>query len=273
MANWSVRPSLLACLLPLAVIAACSGEVSEAPPPPKEGDKAPAEGDARPGKSTKPPKAVPGRPSERPVKEAQSGPVATPLPEGAPAVFTDPSLATEQAPGAFKCRFETSKGAFVVEVTREWAPQGADRFYNLCKIGWFDNAKFFRNIGGFMVQFGMSAYPEAMAAWKDATIKDDPVVQSNTPLMVTFAKTGRPDSRSTQIFINHGNNKNLDSMGFAPFGKVVEGAEVVGQLYDGYGEGAPRGRGPGQDLIMKYGDVYLEDRFPKLDKIVRTTVE
>ena len=118
-----------------------------------------------------------------------------------------------------------------------------------------------------MVQFGMSAYPAAQEAWKEATILDEPVTQSNTPLMVTFAKTGAPNSRSTQIFINHGNNKNLDSMGFAPFGKVVEGADVVGQLYTGYGEGGPRGQGPRQDLILKFGDLYLEDRFPKLDKI------
>ncbi len=199
--------------------------------------------------------------------------MATPLPADAHPALTNPALANETAPDSFKCRFETSKGEFVVAVTRAWAPEGADRFYNLCKIGWFHHAKFFRNIGGFMAQVGMSAFPDASLAWKEATIKDDPVTQSNTPLMVTFAKTGRPDSRSTQVFINHGNNKNLDSMGFAPFGKIVEGADVVGQLYDGYGEGAPRGRGPDQGLITKFGDLYLEDRFPKLDKITRTSVE
>lgn len=271
MARWPIRLFRPLCLLPLLALAACSDEVAEVTPP--QADVKPTDADTKPGKSSTPPKEVPGRPGERPVKEAQSGPVATPLPQGAPAALTDPSLASEQAPASFKCHFETSKGEFVVEVTREWAPLGADRFYNLCKIGWFDNAKFFRNIGGFMVQFGMSAYPDAMAAWKEATINDDPVVKSNTPLMVTFAKTGAPNSRSTQIFINHGNNKNLDSMGFAPFGQVVEGADVVGQLYSGYGEGAPRGSGPRQDLLMKFGDVYLEDGFPKLDKIVSTKVK
>ena len=142
-----------------------------------------------------------------------------------------------------------------------------------CKIGYFHNAKFFRNIKGFMVQFGMSPYPAATAAWKDATIKDDPVVESNKPLYVTFAKTGKPDSRGTQIFINHGDNANLDAMGFSPIGKVISGSEVVAQLYDGYGEGAPRGRGPSQGIITEYGDVYLEKAFPKLDKILSTTVK
>jgi len=272
MNSWSARHLVIAFFLPVSVITACSGDVAE------EAAEVASEvaSDAAkktPGKSATPPKAVPGRPSQQPVKEAQDGPVATPLPADAHAALTNPALANETAPDSFKCRFETSKGEFVVAVTRAWAPEGADRFYNLCKVGWFHHAKFFRNIGGFMAQVGMSAFPAASLAWKDATIKDDPVIQSNTPLMVTFAKTGRPDSRSTQIFINHGNNKNLDSMGFAPFGKIVEGADVVGQLYDGYGEGAPGGRGPDQGLITKYGDLYLEDRFPKLDKITRTSVE
>lgn len=200
-------------------------------------------------------------------------PPPTPLPEGANPALTNPELAKETAPASFKCRFETSKGPFVVQVNRDWAPNGADRFYNLCKIGFWDNAKFFRNIKGFMVQWGMSAYPASNKVWSEATIDDDPVVKSNEPLYVTFAKTGAPNSRSTQIFINHGNNANLDPMGFAPIGQVVEGKDVVGQLYDGYGEGAPRGRGPNQGIIAKFGDVYLETEFPKLDKIVRTTVE
>jgi peptidyl-prolyl cis-trans isomerase A (cyclophilin A) len=200
-------------------------------------------------------------------------PPPTPLPEGANPALTDPALATETAPATYTCAFQTSKGEFAVKVTREWAPNGADRFYNLCKIGYFDNARFFRNIEGFMVQFGMSAYPAASKAWKEATITDDPVVQSNKPLYVTFAKTGAPDSRSTQIFINHGDNaQTLDAMGFAPIGQVVEGASVVGDLFNGYGEGAPRGRGPNQAIITEFGDVYLEQAFPKLDKIVATTV-
>ncbi len=200
-------------------------------------------------------------------------PVPTPLPENAPAVFTNPALATETAPESYTCRFDTSQGQFAIRVTRAWSPQGADRFYNLCKIGYYDGARFFRNIAGFMVQFGISAYPAATKVWQEATIPDDPVVKSNTPLMVTFAKTGRPNSRSTQVFINHGNNQNLDSMGFSPFGEVVEGADVVKRLYSGYGEGAPQGRGPNQMTLVQFGEVYLADMFPKLDTIKHTTVE
>lgn len=205
--------------------------------------------------------------------KADGPPPPTPLPEGANPALTDPALAAETAPASYQCAFETSQGGFVVQVTREWAPGGADRFYNLCKIGYFDGARFFRNIKGFMVQFGVSAYPAATAVWKDATIKDDPVVQSNKPLYVTFAKTGAPNSRSTQIFINHGDNANLDAMGFAPFGQVVEGADVVGKLFDGYGEGAPRGRGPNQAILSDFGEVYLAEAFPKLDTITKTTVK
>ncbi len=205
---------------------------------------------------------------------AQDGPPPpTPLPADAAPALTDPSLAAEPAPASFKCRFETSKGPFVVAVTRDWAPNGADRFYNLCKIGFWDNAKFFRNIKGFMVQWGMSAYPASNDAWAEATIPDDPVKQSNKPLYVTFAKTGAPNSRSTQIFINHGDNASLDGMGFSPVGQVVEGQDVVNKLYDGYGEGAPRGKGPRQDLMQEVGNPYLKEAFPKLDYIVSASIE
>ncbi|MCB9796495.1 MAG: peptidylprolyl isomerase [Alphaproteobacteria bacterium] len=212
-------------------------------------------------------------PAKPEAPKAPEGPQPTPLPADAHPALTDPSLAAEQAPETFSCRFETSKGEFVVAVTRAWAPLGADRFYNLCRVGYWDEARFFRNVPNFMVQFGVSAYPEATKAWQEATIMDDPVVKSNTPLMVTFAKTGKPNSRSTQVFINHKDNSNLDDMGFAPFGKVTEGADVVAQLYNGYGEGAPRGRGPDQGVLSRYGEVYLADRFPLLDKVIRTTVE
>jgi Peptidyl-prolyl cis-trans isomerase (rotamase) - cyclophilin family len=253
-----------ALVLPL-LLAACGEDApTEAP---AEGEvKVTEKGDQK-AKPTKGPHA-----GEAPPKQ-DGPPPPTPLPADADPALTNPDLAKETAPGSFKCRFETSKGAFVVQVTREWAPNGADRFYNLCKIGFWNEAKFFRNIKGFMVQWGMSAYPESNKVWSEATIPDDPVVKSNEPLYVTFAKTGAPNSRSTQIFINHGNNANLDPMGFAPIGQVVEGKDVVGQLYDGYGEGAPRGRGPNQGIIAEYGDVYLSSEFPKLDKIVKTTVE
>lgn len=225
-------------------------------------------------------KAAPTKPAgdpdgaTAPEKAKDEGaPPPTPLPEGANPALTDPALAAETAPGSYQCAFETTQGSFVVQVTREWAPIGADRFYNLCKIGYFNEARFFRNIQGFMVQFGVSAYPAATTVWKDATINDDPVVQSNKPLYVTFAKTGAPNSRSTQIFINHGDNTNLDAMGFAPFGQVVEGADVVGKLFTGYGEGAPRGRGPNQAILSEFGEVYLAQAFPKLDSIKTTSVK
>lgn len=260
---------ILTTLLALS-LAAC-GE--EAPPPDaSEVEKTVVSGDQKADPSK--PGATEGEPDAPAAGAAEEGPPPpTPLPEGANPALTDPALAAETAPASFRCAFETSKGSFVVQVTREWAPQGADRFYNLCKIGYFDNAKFFRNIQGFMVQFGVSAYPAATAVWKDATIPDDPVVQSNKPLYVTFAKTGAPNSRSTQIFINHGDNTNLDAMGFSPFGQVVDGADVVGQLFSGYGEGAPRGRGPNQAILSEFGDVYLETAFPKLDKITRTSIQ
>jgi cyclophilin family peptidyl-prolyl cis-trans isomerase len=142
-------------------------------------------------------------------------------------------------------RFETSKGAFVVEVTRAWAPRGADRFYNLVRAGYYDDVAFFRVIEGFMVQFGIHGDPRANAVWREARIPDDPVAQSNRRGMVTYAMAG-PDTRTTQLFINFRDNKGLDGQGFAPFGAVVEGLAVVDSLYSGYGEALP-GPGPGRD--------------------------
>jgi peptidyl-prolyl cis-trans isomerase A (cyclophilin A) len=218
-----------------------------------------------------PPPPAPVAPAAPTAQKAV--PVPTPLPADAPAAWTDPSLATAEAPASFKCRFLTSKGSFVIQATRAWAPHGADRFYNLCQVGFFNGARFFRNVDGFMVQWGVSAYPAANDVWSEANIPDDKPTQSNTPGMVSFAATGKPDSRSTQVFINHGDNSNLDAMGFAPFGQVVEGLDVVGQLYQGYGEGAPRGRGPNQGTLAKFGEAYLADVFPKLDTILSTAVE
>ena len=164
-----------------------------------------------------------------------------------PALAQSPNLANpaalnEQAPAIYKAKFETSKGAFVIQVTRAWAPQGADRFYNLVKIGFFDGVRFFRVISGFMVQFGINGNPALSAKWREANIRDDRVTQSNKRGMITFATAG-PNTRTTQVFINFADNTNLDGMGFAPFGKVVSGMNVVDALYAGYGEGAPRGRG------------------------------
>jgi peptidyl-prolyl cis-trans isomerase A (cyclophilin A) len=177
-----------------------------------------------------------------------------------------PSAFKEQAPATFKAKFTTTKGNFVVEVTRAWAPQGADRFYNLVKNHYFDGAAFFRVLPGFVAQFGLNARPEVSRAWASANIKDDPVTQSNLKGYLTFATAGR-NTRTTQLFINLGDNQNLDGMGFAPFGKVVEGMDVVEKFYSGYGEGAPGGNGPEQGRITNEGKAYLDKSFPLLDSI------
>ena len=183
----------------------------------------------------------------------------------------DPSVTTEQAPELFRALFETSQGDFTVEVTRTWAPLGADRFYNLVKSGVFDGARFFRVLPGFVVQFGIPGDPAVSGLWRGARIPDDPVVESNRRGRITFATSG-PNSRTSQVFINLGDNASLDSMGFAPFGQVAEGLEIVGRLHSGYGEGSPRGRGPEQSRIQAEGNAYLERQFPKLDHIKKAAI-
>ena len=183
-----------------------------------------------------------------------------------------PGLLTETAPDVFRARFETSKGDFVIEVRRDWSPRGADRFYNLVSNGYFDDVRFFRVIAGFMAQFGIHGDSAVSAAWRSNNIPDDPVVQSNTRGFVSYAMAG-PNTRTTQIFINFGNNARLDGMGFSPFGQVVEGMEVVDQLYSLYGEGAPSGRGPNQGLIQARGNAYLNASFPNLDFVRRATID
>ena len=185
--------------------------------------------------------------------------------------LTTPAALTAQAPADYKVKFDTSKGVFVVDVHRDWAPQGADRFYNLVKNGFYNNARFFRVISGFMVQFGISGDPKLAAAWREASIPDDPVKQSNTRGMITFATRG-PNTRTTQVFIDYADNSRLDGMGFAPFGQVVSGMNVVDALYSGYGEGAPRGQGPEQGRIQSEGNAYLTQAFPKLDYIKTATI-
>ncbi|MBK5198271.1 MAG: peptidylprolyl isomerase [Methyloceanibacter sp.] len=186
--------------------------------------------------------------------------------------LTNPASLNEKAPAVYKVKFDTSKGVFVVEVHRDWAPNGADRFYNLVKNGFYDDARFFRVISGFMVQFGISGDSKVAAVWRDANIKDDPVKESNKRGNITFATAG-PNTRTTQVFINFGDNAGLDDQGFASFGKVVSGMEVVDALYAEYGEGAPRGQGPDQGLVQQRGNAYLEKSFPKLDFIRKATIE
>ncbi len=177
----------------------------------------------------------------------------------------DPKKAQEKAPATFKAKFETTKGDFVIEVHRDWAPLGADRFYNLVKIGYFENIAVFRVIPNFMAQFGIHGDPKVTARWRNARIKDDPVKQSNQRGYISFAMAG-PNTRTTQLFINFQDNSRLDGMGFAPFGKVVHGMKVVDEIYK-VGEGAPRGPGPNQGKIMQQGNRYLKSSFPKLDYI------
>jgi peptidyl-prolyl cis-trans isomerase A (cyclophilin A) len=182
-----------------------------------------------------------------------------------PALLKPASL-TATAPDTYRVRFETTTGDFTVEVHRDWAPHGADRFYNLVSHGFYDGAGFFRAIEGFMVQFGIHGDPEVSRAWKGAEIPDDEVEQSNERGTISFATRG-PDTRTTQVFINFGDNSKLDAMGFAPFGTVTEGMDVVDEIHTGYGEGAPRGMGPNQGTLERQGNAYLKRSFPKLDYV------
>jgi len=169
----------------------------------------------------------------------------------------------------YQVKFETTKGEFVVEVNAEWAPLGAARFGELIGGGYYNGAKFFRVLPGFVVQFGLPADPKT--APKVGNLADDPVTQSNARGTITFATAG-PNTRTTQVFINLTDNKRLDGMGFAPFGKVVLGLDVVETLYAGYGEGAPQGKGPEQGRIRTQGNAYLEASFPKLDGITKASI-
>lgn len=186
--------------------------------------------------------------------------------------LTNPSKLTEKAPDTFKARFDTTKGTFTIEVTRSLSPNGADRFYNLVKSGYFKDVAFFRVIPGFMAQFGINGDPKVAAAWSDANIPDDPVKGSNSRGTLTFAKSNMPNSRSTQLFINFGDNSRLDGSGFSPFGKVTEGMDVVDKINGQYGDGPPWGSGPNQDFIQHQGNAYLKKSYPNLDYIKSATI-
>lgn len=182
---------------------------------------------------------------------------------------------TQKAPATFKAKFTTSKGDFVVTVQRDWSPNGADRFYNLVKNGYYNDVRFFRVIENFMVQFGIHGDPKLNTAWREARIPDDPAKpgMSNKRGFITYAKTGQPNSRTTQVFINFKDNAFLDGQGFTPFGQVDEaGMKVVDQLYNGYGEGAPRGAGPDQTKTQTEGNAYLTKDFPKLDFVKKAEI-
>ncbi len=196
--------------------------------------------------------------------------IVTPTLAQAPDLM-NPAALREQAPASYKVRFDTTKGAFTIEVNRAWAPRGADRFYNLVKHGFYNDVRFFRVISGFMVQFGINGDPKLSAHWREATIADDPVKTSNTRGTISFATAG-PNTRTTQVFINFGDNSSLDGMGFAPFGKVVAGMNVVDSINAEYGEGAPRGRGPDQGRLQMEGNAYLKQGFPRMDYVKKATI-
>ena len=182
-------------------------------------------------------------------------------------------LWNQAAPEVFRARFETTKGDFTIEARRAWAPRGADRFYNLVRTGFFDDSRFFRVRAGYIAQFGIPGDPAIAAVWKEQTIQDDPVRQSNTRGFVGYAMTG-PHARTTQLYINLIDNSRLDAEGFAPIGQVVEGMEAVDRLYAGYGESAGGGmRGGKQAKIFAGGNAYLDREFPKLDRLLRAKIE
>jgi peptidyl-prolyl cis-trans isomerase A (cyclophilin A) len=204
-----------------------------------------------------------------PAKPKPVAPHARPAAASFDRTLLRPSMLKEKAPETFQVKFETTRGDFTMDVTRGWAPIGVDRFYNLVKHHYYDNMVVFRAVAGFVVQFGISSYPAVNAAWRDADIKDDPVVQSNKRGYVTYAKTSQPNSRSTQIFISFKDNSFLDSQGFAPFATVdATGMKVVEMFYDQYGD-QPTNE---QDQISKLGKAFLDSKYPKLDVIKHATI-
>jgi peptidyl-prolyl cis-trans isomerase A (cyclophilin A) len=181
------------------------------------------------------------------------------------AKLMNPAQLTEKAPEKFQVKFETTKGEFIIDVTRAWSPNGADRFYNLVKNGGYDNCRFFRVVKNFMVQFGINGDPKISRVWRAANIPDDKPKESNVRGYITFATAG-PNTRTTQVFINFKDNTFLDSQGFTPFGKVSKGMDVVDAINNEYGEN------PDQNQIQMQGNAYLEKSFPKLDSIKSATI-
>src|SRR5256885_5746446 len=224
-------------------------QTAETQPPEKPKAETPAPAPAQPGATA-------------------SAPVEAPRP-GYDRALLRAALLKDKAPETFQVKFTTTRGDFTVTVNRAWAPIGADRFYNLVKHHFYDNGSFFRVVPGFVVQFGINAYPPVSAAWDNANIQDEPVIQSNKRGYLTYAKTSLPNTRSTQIFINLKDNAGLDRQGFAPFGVVDgKGMNVVEMLYDQYSESS----GPEQDKISQLGKAYVDKYFPKLDSIKTATL-
>ena len=264
-----VTALLLAGLFAIQI--ACSGSRDSQPPPPPPAEQTKTAPPPAAPPEVKPEPAPAERAEKAPPKATPEKPAPKPKPAGLSPALLNPALAKEKAPAQFRVKFETTKGPFVAQVTRASAPLGVDRFYNLVKMGYYNDVAFFRVVDGFMAQFGIHGDPKVNDKWESASINDDPTRESNVRGAITFATRG-PNSRTTQLFINFGDNSQLDSRGFAPFAKVVEGMEVVDQLYKGYGEGAPGGGGPRQDLAQSQGNSYLRTQFPKLDFTKRVSV-
>jgi peptidyl-prolyl cis-trans isomerase A (cyclophilin A) len=218
--------------------------------------------------ATQKPASTPSTQKPTTAKPATAKP-ATAKPAATNPALRPPAKLKDTAPATFRANFETSAGVFVIEVTRAWAPKGADRFYNLVKYGYFDGNRFFRVVKNFMVQFGISGDPRINAVWREATITDEPVMQSNRRGFITFAKSSMPDSRTTQVFINFKDNAGLDGQGFAPFGQVVVGMEVVDKLNGEYGEAPSQLQG----AIQAEGNAFLAKNFPRLDYIKKASIE
>src|SRR5258707_4854802 len=237
-------------------------QTAEAPPP-----EQPKAAEAPPAAKAEAPATAPASTPAQPEVGA-SVPAAV-TKQGYDRALLRASMLKDKAPETFQVKFATTRGDFVVTVNRSWAPIGADRFYNLVKHHFYDNASFFRVVPAFVVQFGISAYPPVSAAWEDANIKDEPVTQTDTTRYVTYAKSSMPNTRSTQIFINLSDNAGLDRQGFSPFGFVdAQGMKVVEMLYDQYGDSG----GPDQDQISKLGKPYIDKGWPKLDSIKTATL-
>ena len=229
--------------------------------------------------------AAPDKPTATPASEPVASEPEPPKPEPkvekkepprdpadrrAHPALRDPSLAKETAPARYTVLFATTKGDVLIDIRRSWAPLGADRFYNLVKIGAFNDTAFFRVVQGFMAQIGIPGDPEIARIWRNAKIPDDPVTQSNRRGTITFATSGK-DARVNQVFINFVDNGRLDAMGFAPIG-VVRDMHVMDQIHSGYGESAPAGRGPRQARIQREGNAYLRAEFPELDYVKHARV-
>ena len=178
----------------------------------------------------------------------------------------------EQAPEEYRVLMETSAGNVVIAVHRAWAPIGADRFYNLIKVGFYDDTRIYRVVTDFMAQWGFNGEPRVSAVWRNYPIGDDPVKHSNTRGTVTFATSG-PNARTTQMFINYADNAFLDESGFSPIGEEVEGMDVAAKFHAGYGDGPPKGKGPNQQQISSDGNAYLDASFPELTKTVKMTIQ